>query len=107
MSDAISKPTFAPGHQIDIKKQEAQVFILDLFKKAGAGYFSLSRFRCKEALHALNSLSMSQKDTPWAQSQIGRAYYEMANYIEVCRTFVWIYKCLANEGFFYRLRNAS
>ncbi|PUU84078.1 hypothetical protein B9Z19DRAFT_1098323 [Tuber borchii] len=88
MSDAASKPTFAPGHQIDIKKQEAQLFMLDLFKKAGAGYFSLSRFRCKEALHALNSLSLSQKDTPWVQSQIGRAHYEMANYVEAEKCFL-------------------
>lgn len=100
MSDATSKPTFAPGHQIDIKKQEAQLFMLDLFKKAGAGYFSLSRFRCKEALHALNSLPLSQKDTPWAQSQIGRAHYEMANYTEVCKTFIWVLNVWLMEFFF-------
>lgn len=85
MSDAASlRPNFPPGPQIDTKKQEAQLFILDLFRKSGAGYFSIGRFRCKEALHAFNSLSSSQKETPWVQSQIGRAYYEMANYVEVC-----------------------
>ena len=54
-----------------------------MFKKLGTGYFALARYSCQEALQVFNSLTPSQRDTPWVLSKIGRAYYEMANYTEV------------------------
>lgn len=87
---AASKPTAqaAPLKPLtDSNKEEAMLFVLDLFRKLGSGYFSLSRFYCKEALQAFSSLPAGQRETPWVQSKIGRAHYEMANYVEVCRPF--------------------
>lgn len=89
MTDAVavvSKPAaqVAPLKPlIDLKKEEAMYFVLKLFEKLGVGYFSLCRFHCKEALQAFNSLPASQRETPWVQTKIGRAHYEMANYNDV------------------------
>lgn len=89
MTDAVAvvpKPAAqaAPSKPlIDLKKEEAMYFVLKLFEKLGVGYFSLCRFHCKEALQAFNSLPTSQKETPWVQTKIGRAHYEMANYADV------------------------
>jgi anaphase-promoting complex subunit 3 len=79
-----SMPAAPTKTQIDPKKEEAQLYILELYRKLGAGYFSLSRYHCPEALQAFNSLPVGQKETPWVQCQVGKAYYEMANYAEVC-----------------------
>lgn len=87
---AVSKPAaqVVPlKPQMDAKKEEAMHFVLELFRKMGSGYFSLSRFHCKEALQAFNSLPSSQRETPWVQSKIGRAHYEMANYVDVRSRF--------------------
>lgn len=89
MTDAVavvSRPAApaAPSKPLmDLKKEEAMYFVLKLFEKLGVGYFSLCRFHCKEALQAFNSLPTSQKETPWVQTKIGRAHYEMANYADV------------------------
>lgn len=95
MTDAVavvSKPTTQAGPSkplIDLKKEEAMYFVLKLFEKLGVGYFSLCRFHCKEALQAFNSLPASQRETPWVQTKIGRAHYEMANYADVRRFSSW------------------
>lgn len=81
MPDA--KPLPPPVKQVNEKQQEAQLHMLEMFKKLGTGYFALARYSCQEALQVFNSLTPSQRDTPWVLSKIGRAYYEMANYTEV------------------------
>ncbi|KAG6974876.1 hypothetical protein JG687_00000106 [Phytophthora cactorum] len=42
-----------------------------------------SVFMCREALEMLEMLPASQRASGWAQQQIGRAYFEMADYKEV------------------------
>ncbi|KAH8153153.1 uncharacterized protein LAJ45_02740 [Morchella importuna] len=81
-------PTVTLKPLTDSKKEEAMYYVLDLFKKLGTGYFSLSRFHCKDALQILSTLPTSQKETPWVQSAIGRAQYEMANYADAERSFL-------------------
>lgn len=85
MSDVPIKPVLpiAQKSTIDPKKEEAQVYILELYKKLGTGYFCLNKFLGPDALQALSSLPPNQRETPWVQTQIGKAYYEMANYNEV------------------------
>ena len=83
MPDA--KPFPPPVKHIDEKQQEAQLHMLEIFKKLGTGYFALARYSCQEALQVFNSLTPSQRDTPWVLSKIGRANYEMANYTEVSK----------------------
>jgi anaphase-promoting complex subunit 3 len=79
----ISAPT-KPQVTIDQPKQDAQVFLLEMYRKIGTGYFCLTRYNCTDALQAFSSLPMGQRETPRIQCLMGRAYYEMANYNEVC-----------------------
>ncbi|KAK8113678.1 anaphase-promoting complex subunit 3 [Apiospora kogelbergensis] len=65
-----------------VKVEEPLRYLLDLLKKFGAGYFALSQFQCSESIVGFNSLPKVHQETPWVLSQMGRAYYEQANYAE-------------------------
>ena len=86
--------THAPSHKPvmneKVKEFEGLQQLLDLFMKLGSGYFALSHYRCQDALRCFNSISPSQRDTPWVLGQIGRAYYEQASYLEAEKTFTRI-----------------
>lgn len=73
-----------------VKEFEGLQQLLDLFMKLGSGYFALSHYQCQDALRCFNSISPSQKDTPWVLAQIGRAYFEQASYSEAEKTFTRI-----------------
>ena len=73
-----------------VKEFEGLQQLLDLFMKLGSGYFALSHYQCQDALRCFNSVSPSQRDTPWVLAQIGRAYYEQASYPEAEKTFARI-----------------
>ena len=73
-----------------VKEFEGLQQLLDLFMKLGSGYFALSNYQCQDALRCFNSVSPSQRDTPWVLAQIGRAYYEQASYLEAEKTFTRI-----------------
>ena len=73
-----------------VKEFEGLQQLLDLFMKLGSGYFALSHYQCQDALRCFNSISASQRDTPWVLAQIGRAYFEQALYLEAEKTFTRI-----------------
>lgn len=73
-----------------VKEFEGLQQLLDLFMKLGSGYFALSHYQCQDALRYFNSVSSSQRDTPWVLAQIGRAYYEQGSYLEAEKTFTRI-----------------
>lgn len=60
------------------KEQDAMRWLLDLLTKLASAYFAQSHYRCQEAVQIYNSVTLSQRDTPWVLSQIGRAYFEQA-----------------------------
>lgn len=70
-----------------VKEFEGLQQLLDLFMKLGSGYFALSHYQCQDALRCFNSITPSQRDTPWVLAQIGKAYYEQASYLEAEKTF--------------------
>jgi len=72
-----------PAPTKDRHKEEAQTYLLDIYRKLGTGYFNLNRYHCPEALAALGSLPVSQRETPRIQCLMGKAYYEMAQYNQV------------------------
>ena len=78
-----SKPV-SPEKSKDI---ESLNWLLELFSKLACASFSLSRYRCSDAIQIFNSLSQGQRETPWVLSQIGRAYYEQAMYSEAEKYF--------------------
>lgn len=72
--DQKPKPSSSEG----AKEQEAMRWLLDLFTKLASAYFAQSHYRCQEAVQIYNSITLSQRDTPWVLSQIARAYFEQA-----------------------------
>ena len=72
------------------KETEGLQILLDLFSNLGTGYFALSHYQCKEALRCFNSLPLTQRDTPWVLSQIGRAHFEQTHYGEAEKAFARI-----------------
>jgi anaphase-promoting complex subunit 3 len=86
--------TNAPNHKPvvneKVKEFEGLQWLLDLFLKLGTGYFMLSHYQCQDALRMFNSITTSQRETPWVLAQIGRAHYEQASYLEAEKTFTRI-----------------
>ncbi|KAL8808105.1 MAG: hypothetical protein Q9223_001756 [Gallowayella weberi] len=66
-----SKPASSDG----AKEKEALAWLFDLFAKLAYGYFALSHYRCQEAIQIYNTITISQRDTPWVLSQIAQAYF--------------------------------
>ena len=73
-----------------VKEYHGLQWLLELFTKLGSGYFCLSHYRCQEALQIFNSVTPSQRETPWVLAQIGRALYEQASYAEAEKYFTRI-----------------
>lgn len=69
------------------KEIEALGWLLDLLSKLSVGFFALSRYKCSDAIHYFESLPPGQRETPWVLSQVGRAYYEQAMYLEAEKYF--------------------
>ena len=86
----VHAPAQKPIVNEKVKEFEGLQQLLDLFTKLGSGYFALSHYQCQDALRCFNSVSPSQRDTPWVLAQIGRAYYEQASYLEAEKTFTRI-----------------
>lgn len=80
----VPQPTLAarPVEPDSAKIEETLKYLLDLLKKFGAGYLSLSQYQCADALTAYNALPRAHQETPWVLSQVGRAYYEQASYVD-------------------------
>jgi anaphase-promoting complex subunit 3 len=82
MSDAPPRQPLAPTK--DKNKEDALLYLLDMYRRLGSGYFHLNRYNCPGSLEELRSLPDSQRETPRIQCLMGKAYYEMAQYNEVC-----------------------
>ncbi|TGZ85418.1 TPR-like protein [Ascodesmis nigricans] len=80
--------TLPPAPKIDTKREEAQLYLLDLYKKFANSYFCMTRYQCSDALQFLMTLPSAQREAPWVLCQIARAQYEMANYSEAEKTFL-------------------
>ena len=69
------------------RELEALQWLVELLRKLGSAYFSLSHYKCQEAIQIFQTVTPSQRDTPWVLAQIGRAYYEQASYAEAEKIF--------------------
>ncbi|MCJ1336839.1 anaphase-promoting complex subunit cdc27 [Bachmanniomyces sp. S44760] len=79
-----------PAVNDKVKEYESLQWLLDLFTKLGSGYFALSHYQCQDALQIFNSITPSQKETPWVLAQIGRALFEQASYADAEKYFARI-----------------
>ena len=64
------------------KDSESLQILLELFRTLASGYFSLSQFRCQDALKTFNSLSLCQRDTPWVLLRMAKANFELSSWAE-------------------------
>ena len=53
---------------------------MSLLRQIGAAYQKLSSYECKQALALFSHLAPHQYNTGWVLTQVGRAYFETAEY---------------------------
>jgi len=77
----------ATGHEAnhnqdntDMNENHGIQSMLELLCTFGAAHRLLCTYRCREAIQVFRTLPKSQYLTGWVQHQIGRAYFEMADY---------------------------
>ena len=63
--------------------------LMTLLQDIGRGYLALAQYDCKKAIQLLSSLPPHHLNTGWVKCQIGRAYYEMADYQKVRNLFYY------------------
>jgi anaphase-promoting complex subunit 3 len=73
------------------RQLEAVEHLLDLHARMGIAELALANFDCQLAIQYYNGLPSAQRETPYVLAQIGKAYYEQAQYPE-------------SEKFFARVR---
>lgn len=70
------------------KDLEALKVVLDLMGRLASAQLSLSNYDCASAIQLYNTLPSSHKETPYVLAQIGKAYYEQAQYAEAEKYFI-------------------
>ncbi|XP_065849813.1 cell division cycle protein 27 homolog B isoform X2 [Euphorbia lathyris] len=61
--------------------------ILGLLRSLGEGYRLSCLYRCQDALDAYMKLPHKHYNTGWVLSQVGKAYFELVDYLEADRAF--------------------
>ncbi|PIA42766.1 hypothetical protein AQUCO_02000310v1 [Aquilegia coerulea] len=62
--------------------------LLSLLRTLGEGYRLSCLYRCQDALDAYRKLSHKQYNTGWVLSQVGRAHFELVDYLEADHAFI-------------------
>ncbi|KAE8910894.1 Cell division cycle protein 27 [Phytophthora fragariae] len=76
-----------PSHQMRGRHE-----LLRLLSSFGSIYQKLSVYMCREALEMLERLPPSQHASGWVQQQIGRAHFEMADYVRAHEVFCTLHR---------------
>ncbi|MGH0141226.1 UNVERIFIED_CONTAM: hypothetical protein FKN15_073111 [Acipenser sinensis] len=61
--------------------------LMNLMRDMGKGYLALCSYNCKEAIGILSQLPSHHYNTGWVLCQIGRAHFELAEYMQAERIF--------------------
>lgn len=83
-------PTMTP-------KNSNGVALLGLMKDLGEAYKALSFLECKNAIKLFQEISPKQLASPWVQTMIARAHYELAQYEAAAKIFADIRKQYPNR----------
>ncbi|XP_023946429.1 cell division cycle protein 27 homolog [Bicyclus anynana] len=83
-------PTITP-------KNSNGVPLLNLLRELGDAYKSLSFLDCKNAIKQFQEISPKQFSSPWVQTMIARAHYELAQYEAAAKIFADIRKQYPNR----------
>ncbi|KAL1296648.1 hypothetical protein AAFC00_000131 [Neodothiora populina] len=73
----------APKQSADaMNMQEIAAYdaLLTILRSLGGAYYALSRYEVPTAVETFKSLPVAQRETPWVLAQLGKAYYEAADY---------------------------
>lgn len=76
---ATQKPPAAPSSNA-LAEQEAIAGLLKSFRQLAVGCYAASRYDLTTAIETFDALSSTQRETPWVLAQLGKAYYEAADY---------------------------
>uniref|UniRef100_A0A672S2I3 Cell division cycle protein 27 homolog n=1 Tax=Sinocyclocheilus grahami TaxID=75366 RepID=A0A672S2I3_SINGR len=79
----ISSPQF---QAFNLQKAAADG-LMTLMRDIGRGYLALCSYNCREAINILSQLPSHHYNTGWVLGQIGRAHFEVAEYMQAERIF--------------------
>lgn len=73
---------------------------LQLLHALGKAILAIARYDCEEAISILKALPHRQFNTGWTQTQIGKAYFEMASDISLylSRLFLFLLTLEDTDG---------
>ncbi|XP_035262161.1 cell division cycle protein 27 homolog [Anguilla anguilla] len=77
----------APQLQAFTLQKAAADGLMSLMRDMGKGYLALCSYNCKEAIGILSQLPSHHYNTGWVLGQIGRAHFELAEYMQAERVF--------------------
>ncbi|KAK3634620.1 anaphase-promoting complex subunit cdc27 [Elasticomyces elasticus] len=86
---AHSHPPPVPDVQVE---QQAMTALLDNFRHLAVGSYATARFDLPKAIQTFRSLPSAQRETPWVLAQLGKAYYEAADYKSAQECFARLLK---------------
>jgi anaphase-promoting complex subunit 3 len=87
---ATAKPP--PAVLAEQEAKEAISGLLKSFRQLAVGYRAASRYDLTTAIETFNSLSSTQRETPWVLAQLAKAYYEAADYRAAENCFIRLLK---------------
>uniref|UniRef100_A0A672SKJ4 Cell division cycle protein 27 homolog n=1 Tax=Sinocyclocheilus grahami TaxID=75366 RepID=A0A672SKJ4_SINGR len=92
----ISSPQF---QAFNLQKAAADG-LMTLMRDIGRGYLALCSYNCREAINILSQLPSHHYNTGWVLGQIGRAHFELAEYMQAERIFSEVRRieCYRVEG---------
>ncbi|CAH1788750.1 unnamed protein product [Owenia fusiformis] len=84
--DEKSSTITAHAMMVSLQKQSAEG-LLNLLTEFGKAYQALCQYECKKAIQLFTDLQPQHYNTGWVLSNIGRAYFEMAEYKKAEKIF--------------------
>lgn len=73
-------PPALPSQSDIAAEQQAMSNLLGNFRNLAIAHNASTRFALPDAITAFRALPVAQRDTPWVLAQLGKAYYEAADY---------------------------
>lgn len=89
----ISRWDIAQQHTVEQQAvAEADAYILELVRIFTRAVQSMARFQCEEVIEQLNLLPLEQQYSPTVMTLLGRAFFEMLDYVKVPHPSATIYR---------------
>ncbi|KAK5156856.1 anaphase-promoting complex subunit cdc27 [Recurvomyces mirabilis] len=93
-SVVLQKPSTHALPQITDAQAEEQAMssLLDSFRQLAVGSYAVARFDLAKAIQTFRTVPTSTRDTPWVLAQLGKAFYEAADYRNAEESFARLLK---------------